>query len=162
MTDTVVVALADARATEALGAALARAAPGPLQVHLEGDLGAGKTTLARGFLRALGHQGPVRSPTYTLLESYELPGARVHHLDLYRLADPGEVEYLGLRDLLAGGHLLVEWPGRGAGWLPQPQLRVQLSPSGGGRLARIEATDEAGRKVLAALRKGGLVPPGQG
>ena len=93
--------LADTAATEALGAALARAltsvSGGPCVLALSGDLGAGKTTLTRGLLRALGESGTVRSPTYTLVESYELGRWQVHHLDLYRLRGSGEVEGLGLR-----------------------------------------------------------------
>jgi tRNA threonylcarbamoyladenosine biosynthesis protein TsaE len=103
-------------------------------VFLEGELGAGKTTLVRGLLRGLGHQGPVRSPTYTLVETYERPEMRIHHLDLYRLADPEELEYLGIRDLLDGGSLvLVEWPERGAGVLPIPDLVLRITCEGTGR-----------------------------
>ncbi|WP_462328223.1 tRNA (adenosine(37)-N6)-threonylcarbamoyltransferase complex ATPase subunit type 1 TsaE [Thiohalocapsa halophila] len=103
-------------------------------VFLNGDLGAGKTTLVRGLLRGLGHQGPVRSPTYTLVESFELPHALVHHLDLYRIADADELEYLGIRDLLDGASLvLVEWPERGAGVLPAPDLSVRIEQHDGGR-----------------------------
>jgi tRNA threonylcarbamoyladenosine biosynthesis protein TsaE len=137
---------ADERAQRAWGAALGRvlcgedglARAGGL-VFLEGDLGAGKTTLVRGLLRGLGHQGPVRSPTYTLVESFELPGALVHHLDLYRIADPEELEYLGIRDLLNDASLvLVEWPERGAGVLPAPDLEVVIAHRDGGRSLRFE------------------------
>lgn len=122
---------ADGSATEGLGAALARAAPTglarALRVHLQGDLGAGKTTLVRGFLRALGVTGPVRSPTYGLLEPYEIAGRTVLHLDLYRLADPSEVAALGLRDHdEAGAIWLIEWPERGAAALAPPDLRITL------------------------------------
>ena len=103
-------------------------------VFLRGDLGAGKTTLVRGLLRGLGHQGPVRSPTYTLIEPYEVAGQRLYHLDLYRLGDPEELEFLGLRDLLDGeALLLVEWPERGAGVLPEPQLTVDIEHAPPGR-----------------------------
>lgn len=149
--------LADAAATEALGSALA----GPLAricekkavvLHLEGPLGAGKTTLARGLLRGLGHQGRVRSPTFTLLEPYELPSLEVIHLDLYRLADPAELDYLGLLDMLGPGCVaLVEWAERGGDRLPGPDLRVALDYDDGGRLALLAADTEPGRALLKAL-----------
>ena len=159
--------LADEAATSALGAALAHALPrqptAALVLALEGELGAGKTTLARGLLRALGAQGAVKSPSYTLVEPYELPPWQVLHLDLYRVADAGELELLGLRESLQPGSLwLVEWPERGAGHLPPADLRLRLSepaptaavPAGGGadgRLVQIEARTAAGRSWLAAL-----------
>src|SRR5512144_1151837 len=112
--------------TEAFGARLARARPKEnalATVHLSGDLGAGKTTLARGFLRAAGVTGPVRSPTYTLIEVYETPAVSVVHLDLYRLLDPSELEPLGLREWARPGYVwLIEWPERGEGRLPCPDL----------------------------------------
>ncbi|MGB5834822.1 MAG: tRNA (adenosine(37)-N6)-threonylcarbamoyltransferase complex ATPase subunit type 1 TsaE [Thiohalocapsa sp.] len=107
-------------------------------VFLHGDLGAGKTTLVRGLLRELGHEGPVRSPTYTLIEPYETAGQLIYHLDLYRLGDPEEVEFLGLRDLLDGeGLLLVEWPERGAGVLPEADLIIQIDHAPPGRRLRL-------------------------
>jgi tRNA threonylcarbamoyladenosine biosynthesis protein TsaE len=158
-------------ATEALGAGLARALPpdpaGPLVLALEGELGAGKTTLARALLRALGAQGAIKSPSYALLEPYDLPPWQVLHLDLYRLVDPGELEQLGVRDaLLPGSLLLVEWPGRGAGHLPPADLWLQLSEPAGAatvsgkaapeaRQVTIEAGTPAGRAWLAALLAGG-------
>ncbi|MGH8150665.1 MAG: tRNA (adenosine(37)-N6)-threonylcarbamoyltransferase complex ATPase subunit type 1 TsaE [Steroidobacteraceae bacterium] len=122
---------ATAADTEAFGAALADALPypraGPAVLYLSGGLGAGKTTLARGLLRRRGFIGPVRSPTFALLECYELGDLVVAHVDLYRLEEPRELEGLGLRDLAHPGHLwLVEWPERGAGHLPPPDLRVAL------------------------------------
>jgi tRNA threonylcarbamoyladenosine biosynthesis protein TsaE len=120
-----------AEQTEALGAALAVALPalvnGPAVIYLSGELGAGKTTLARGFLRQRGVAGPVRSPTFTLLELYELSGLVVVHLDLYRLKQPSELESLGARDLALPGHLwLIEWPERGTGYLPAADLQIDL------------------------------------
>src|SRR5690348_4039959 len=107
-------------------------------VYLTGDLGAGKTTLARGFLHAIGITEPIRSPTYTLLETYEASDLTVAHLDLYRLRDPDELEPLGLRDLARPSYVwLIEWAERGAGWLPPPDLEVRLTVESRGH--RIDA-----------------------
>lgn len=150
------IRLPDAAATEALGCALAaplaRASQrAPVMVHVEGPLGAGKTTLARGLLRALGHAGRVRSPTFTLLEPYELADCTVIHLDLYRLADPAELDYLGLVDLLAPSHLvLAEWAARGGDRLPPADLRVRLDYEGEARRADCDALSAAGRTVIEA------------
>ncbi len=96
-------------------------------VYLSGDLGVGKTTLVRGLLRAMGHQGRVKSPSYGLIESYEVDGLEVHHLDLYRLGDAEEIEYLGIADLLDGRSLLlVEWAEKGAGFLPPATLQIRI------------------------------------
>ncbi len=154
MTEAGPIDLPDTRATEAAGAALARV-EGVRTVYLEGDLGAGKTTWVRGLLRALGHAGPVRSPTYTLVESYELDSGTILHFDLYRLGDPEELEYLGVRELHAPGALwLIEWPERGRGWLPEPDLRVRLSghaeDAGDGRRMFLEGpAADACRAALA-------------
>lgn len=150
--------LIDADATDALGAALAAAratlAPMPvLHVHLHGDLGAGKSTLARALLRALGVQGAIRSPTYTLVERYPLQdGGEAWHMDLYRIGDAGELEFLGLD----GGEAnlwLIEWPERGQGWLPAADLRIDLAVAGAGRRAELSAATASGREWLAALAR---------
>lgn len=108
-------------------------------VYLVGDLGAGKTTLARGILRGLGHAGRVKSPTYGLLESYDCDGLTVHHLDLYRLEGAADLVDLGLEDLLdPGSLLLVEWPERGAGGLPAATLTVTLRDAHPGREVTME------------------------
>ncbi|MEP7247555.1 MAG: tRNA (adenosine(37)-N6)-threonylcarbamoyltransferase complex ATPase subunit type 1 TsaE [Gammaproteobacteria bacterium] len=122
--------------TEAFGAKLAASRPehgdALTVVYLTGDLGAGKTTLSRGFLHAVGVAGTIRSPTYTLLETYEASSITVVHLDLYRLRDPAELEPLGLRDLALPGYLwLIEWPEQGEGWLPPADLQVALSVGAG-------------------------------
>ncbi len=144
--------LPDEAAQEAFGARLAGACVGPALIFLAGELGAGKTTLTRGILRGLGHRGTVKSPTYTLVEPYELGGRRVYHLDLYRVADPAELEYLGLREMLAeGALLLVEWPERGAGWLPRPDLRVRIEYRPGGRHLELDAETPDGEAILSAL-----------
>jgi tRNA threonylcarbamoyladenosine biosynthesis protein TsaE len=146
--------IADAAGTEALGAALA-AAVGErgLLVGLEGDLGTGKTTFSRGLLRRLGIVGTIRSPTYTLIEPYDAGGRPAYHLDLYRLADPRELELIGVRDLLAGAALvLVEWPERGLGVLPRPDLAVRFEHAPGGRTVELRAQSDAGEGVVARLR----------
>ncbi|PMR69774.1 tRNA (adenosine(37)-N6)-threonylcarbamoyltransferase complex ATPase subunit type 1 TsaE [Halomonas heilongjiangensis] len=136
----------------AFGECLGRALQGHGRVHLEGELGAGKTTLARGILRAHGHRGAVKSPTYTLVEPYQLAGTRIHHFDLYRLGDPEELEFIGGRDLLAEDALcLIEWAERGEGWLPMPDLVVSLALAGTGREARLAAFSDHGRRVLERL-----------
>lgn len=130
--------LADPQATDALGARLAPALAGGGLVLLSGELGAGKTSLVRALLRALGHAGTVRSPTYALVESYRIGALEVRHLDLYRLADAGELEFLGLREWLRPGHLvLVEWPERAAAALPAADLAIALAHAGAGREVRI-------------------------
>ena len=114
-------------ATMALGASLRQAGLGRGAVYLEGDLGTGKTTLVRGFLRAWGVEGAIRSPTFTLVEIYRIGAVSVAHFDLYRLSDPEELEYLGLRDLVAGDALtFFEWPENGLGVLPEPALAIRL------------------------------------
>lgn len=144
--------LADAEATAALGARLGRCLTPGLVVYLEGELGAGKTTLVRGLLHGLGYAGAVTSPTYTLIEPYTVAGQRLAHFDLYRLADPEELEFLGLRDYLDGETVcLVEWPDRGAGAVPAADLRLALEYRDHGRRARCEARSERGRGVLACL-----------
>lgn len=143
--------LADAAATDALGAALARTRPASAVVHLVGELGAGKSTLARALLRALGVTGAIRSPTYTLVERYPLAcGGEAWHLDLYRIADAGELEYLGL-DADEVVLWLVEWPEHGSAALPPPDLIVALEVEGQGRRARITAGTPAGQGWLAAI-----------
>lgn len=142
--------LSDAEATAALGAALARSRPPLAVLHLHGDLGAGKSTLARGLLRALGVTGPIRSPTYTLVERYPLAEGEALHLDLYRIGDPGELEYLGLDE--ADARLwLIEWPERSGPALPAADLRLHLALSADGRSARFEPVSPTGERWLARL-----------
>ncbi|TYT25163.1 tRNA (adenosine(37)-N6)-threonylcarbamoyltransferase complex ATPase subunit type 1 TsaE [Luteimonas viscosa] len=147
--------LEDETATRALGARLARTAPGQSVVYLHGDLGAGKSTLARAWLRELGVTGTVRSPTYTLVERYPLAtGGEALHLDLYRIGDAGELEFLGLDDA-RGALWLVEWPDRGAAALPPADLHVRLALDGEGRSAVLAAGSGSGEAWLRRVEEVG-------
>jgi tRNA threonylcarbamoyladenosine biosynthesis protein TsaE len=139
-------------AQDAFGRRIARHLSPPCVIYLQGDLGTGKTTLVRGVLRGLGHAGPVRSPTYTLLEPYDLQTMELYHLDLYRLCDPEELELLGLRDLLEPTSVLfVEWPERGKGVLPQPDVRVLIRYAGEGRDLELIAVGSRGEELESQL-----------
>ena len=143
--------LPNPEATDALAAMFALARPASAIVHLQGDLGAGKSSFARAFLRALGVRGAIRSPTYTLVERYPLAeGAEALHLDLYRIGDPGELEFLGIEPDLAA-LWLIEWPERGTGALPAPDLHVALSIEGEGRRLMAMPTSPAGEAWLARV-----------
>jgi tRNA threonylcarbamoyladenosine biosynthesis protein TsaE len=148
--------LPDEAETLAFAARLARCLPAsdsPLVLYLHGDLGTGKTTLARGLLHALGEQGPVRSPTYGLLSEYTTPAGRVVHVDLYRLRSPSELLALGLADYLSGSCLwLIEWPERAAGQgLPAPDLEVHLEVEDAGRRIQLGSCSARGERWLAAV-----------
>ena len=144
--------LADEAAMLAFAADCAPLFAGGGVVYLQGNLGMGKTTFVRGLLRALGYRGPVKSPTYTLLEPYLLPSVAVYHFDLYRLSDAEEMEYLGAREYFAGDNLcLLEWPERGEGWLPPPDLRITIACSGSGRVINLEALSTRAKQRLNRL-----------
>ena len=143
---------ADEAAMVALGRQLGQVLCAPLVLHLRGELGAGKTTLARGVLRAFGHQGAVKSPTYTLVEPYEMGEVSLYHFDLYRLGDPEELEYMGIRDYFHERSIaLLEWPQRGAGFLPSPDLLVSIEVAGRGRVLNFEACTQRGVECLRHL-----------
>lgn len=135
-----------------LGSGLSEICSRTFQIYLKGSLGAGKTTFARGFLKGLGYDGAVKSPTYTLVESYQVRDKKVFHLDLYRLSDPEELEYLGLRDMLAEeAILLVEWPERGQGMLPEPDLAIDIQYVPDGRLVELKACTTQGEQILSRI-----------
>jgi tRNA threonylcarbamoyladenosine biosynthesis protein TsaE len=141
--------LHDEAATLAFGAQLARELQPGMTFYLEGDLGAGKTTLVRGMLRALGYAGRVKSPTYTLTEIYSLPAFDLYHFDLYRMHDPREWLDAGFRELADSDTVkLIEWPDRAAGWLPQADVRVKLQVEDSGREVECVAETEQGEALL--------------
>jgi tRNA threonylcarbamoyladenosine biosynthesis protein TsaE len=147
--------LPDPSATHALGVALARAFPGPTSgavVHLRGEMGSGKTTCARSLLHALGVTATVRSPTYTLVDTYSVGELTCVHVDLYRLQTLSEVDELGLRDLLGAGCLmLIEWPEKGGSAVPPADLKLQLSYVGEARAALALSGTEVGERWLSKL-----------
>ena len=152
--------LADSAATDHLGTLLAQSMPETGVVFLRGDLGAGKSSLARAMLRALGVEGAIKSPTYTLIERYPLDRGQAVHLDLYRVAEAAELEFLGLDDLGEGLRLwLVEWPERAAAALPPSDLEIRLEVAGSGRMAELQGNSALGQEWLIRLSK--IAPPGR-
>lgn len=144
--------LADPAATEALGARLAATMPAKAVVFLAGELGAGKSSLARAMLRSLGVAGTIRSPTYTLVERYRLGDGEAAHMDLYRIAEAEELEFLGLQEISAEARLLlVEWPERAAAALPSADLELGLAVADGGRSVEIRGNSQAGLSWLNKL-----------
>jgi len=142
--------LLDQSQLEDLAARYGRVAPPGLVVHLQGELGAGKSTFARAYIRARLPGARVKSPTYTLVEPYHLAdGGLLHHLDLYRTGDPSELEALGVRELVhSDSQLLIEWPERAQGALPGPDLRIELKHAGSSRAIRVTAETARGTQLL--------------
>lgn len=147
--------LADEFMTEYAGACIARSLPANgAVIYLQGDLGAGKTTMSRGLIRALGHQGAVKSPTYTLVEPYEDFEFPLYHFDLYRLSHPEEVEFLGVDDYFKPPAVcLIEWPGRGRGFLPSADIHYFLAYEGDGRRLSWQADTVKGEEIANKLNK---------
>ena len=153
----------DEAAMRALASRLAPALRDGGVIYLEGDLGAGKTTFARALLTSLGVGERVKSPTYSLVESYRAGELDAHHLDLYRIADSGELEWLGLGDLWSRGSLvLVEWPERGLGALPDADLVLHFRHAGERRALLAESHSARGERLVSTLRDGASVRPVQG
>ncbi|MCL1142241.1 tRNA (adenosine(37)-N6)-threonylcarbamoyltransferase complex ATPase subunit type 1 TsaE [Shewanella gaetbuli] len=145
--------LENEHATVAMGQLIAQGLTPPLTIFLTGDLGAGKTTLSRGIIQSLGHEGAVKSPTYTLVEPYELANVDVFHFDLYRVADPEELEFMGIRDYFNQNSIcIVEWPEHGQDCLPSADLHIHLSYQDNQREMTISAESTLGQTILTKLK----------
>lgn len=147
------IIMEDAEDTEGFGKRLATELKSGDSIYLDGDLGAGKTTLVRGLLTRLGHGGPVKSPTYTLVELYSMKDLEVCHFDLYRIADPEELEFAGIRDYLGSQAVnLIEWAVKGEGFLPDPDVQIDLEAVGNGRRLHARAHTKRGQEILSVLQ----------
>ncbi|MBB1453887.1 tRNA (adenosine(37)-N6)-threonylcarbamoyltransferase complex ATPase subunit type 1 TsaE [Pseudoalteromonas sp. SG43-5] len=144
--------LTDEIATVTMGNRVADIIEQGAVIYLHGDLGAGKTTFTRGVVQGFGHTGKVKSPTYTLVEPYELERANVYHFDLYRLGDPEELEYMGIRDYFSADAIcVVEWPEKGGELIPVPDLDITLSYVGNERKIVINSASERGIAIVEKL-----------
>ncbi|WP_077338913.1 tRNA (adenosine(37)-N6)-threonylcarbamoyltransferase complex ATPase subunit type 1 TsaE [Pseudocolwellia agarivorans] len=155
-TDELTYDLVNSKATIAMGSLLAKIIKDDLKqgliVYLHGDLGAGKTTLTRGFVQGMGHKGNVKSPTYTLVEPYELGLWNIYHFDLYRLADPEELEYMGIRDYFGKNNCsFIEWPDKGEGFLPEADLIINIEYKNAERTIRFDAKTALSQLLLEKL-----------
>jgi tRNA threonylcarbamoyladenosine biosynthesis protein TsaE len=126
----------------------------PLLILLNGDLGAGKTTISRGILQGLGHQGAVKSPTYTLVEPYQLAIGKIYHFDLYRLIDPEELEHIGFSDYLSEAKLcIIEWPENGGSYIPSPDISIDIQLHESGRQVTLDSGTESGKQCINLLQQ---------
>ena len=140
--------------TEQFGNVMAQYLQSPMTIYLKGELGSGKTRLSRAILHGLGHTGVVKSPTYTLVEPYQLEQITVYHFDLYRLADASELDFMGIRDYFTDNSVvLVEWPDKGIGFLNPADLSIQLNFAGDGRDCSIQSFSEAGKILVNNLKQ---------
>jgi len=147
------VFLADEEATLQLGAQLAACLSESILIYLSGDLGAGKTTLTRAMLRALGISDHIKSPTFSMVECYERDKQPLYHIDLYRLTNPEELEYLGLQDLMGtNAIIMIEWPERAGDYLPKADVHCYLSFHKEGRLLKMEPNSDQGKKILEKVK----------
>ena len=145
--------VSNARQMEEFGGRVAGYCNPPVLIGLQGELGSGKTTFVRGFLRALGHNSHVKSPTYTLVEPYTIGRKKIYHFDFYRVSDPGEVEAIGFRDYLQGDYIcLIEWPENGAGVLPIADISIHFEYADSARRLYLEASTETGQDLLGHLQ----------
>lgn len=152
MKNTITKVLENEPAMLAFGEKFARACGDTAIIFLYGNLGAGKTTLSRGFLHGRGITGPVKSPTYTLVEPYELGDQKIFHFDFYRVRDADELEYIGIKDyFIPKAICLIEWPDSGAGLLPPPDVSCYIEACSVGRKLKLEAYSERGKKILQQL-----------
>lgn len=147
------VILPDLEATKRFAARLAKSLPQQLVIYLHGNLGVGKTTLVRALLLSLGHTGAVKSPTYTLVETYQFDALKIQHFDLYRLSDPAELEYIGIRDYITSDTICIfEWPQKGAGYIPNADLEITLEFATIGRRALLQANTAIGAKIIENIK----------
>lgn len=146
----ITIDLADESQTVRMGQKLAACIKAPMTIYFKGELGAGKTTLVRGILRGFGYQGATKSPTYTLVEPYELVDVTIYHFDLYRLADPEELEFIGIREYQqADSIMLIEWPDKGKGMIPKADLLIELDYNDQGRIMSLSSEHTELMQILA-------------
>jgi len=154
MSQQISIELKDEQSTQYVGELIAKYLQAPLICYLQGDLGVGKTRIVRAIIQSLGYVGNVKSPTYTLVEPYQLETVTAYHFDLYRLSDPEELDYLGIRDYFDEQSLcFIEWPDKGKGWLADADISISLEYLGQGRRCKITAHSKAGTILLNKLKQ---------